>query len=698
MSVDTLNVALSGLRAAQSQLGLISTNIANATTPGYTRKILPQTDLVVSGESIGVGVGIIRRNVNTVMQFDLYKQTSLASTSQVQLKYMQQVQLFHGDPNAGQSLPALVTRLNNDFRALADSPTDGTLLASTVSHAQQFALRINDLSALYTRQRNDIQTEMSESIAKINNLLSTIDASNAEIVAANNVGRSTATQEDIRDQAVLELSKELDISYFKNSDGRLVVQTEDGEALVDYTARQLKFTPSTLGVNSMYPAEAAGIYIDNPNATVDIEITTRKLGGRLQGLVDLRDNTLPRYQAELDEMAQKLAERFDAQGLRLFTDEMGTVPPSVAPPTATGYAGFAQEIQVNTLVVNNPQLLRLGTEGETIPTASARIIDRIVNYTFGLTAGEQSTGNVDISAATDLFTLLGIDSIAKVQGLKDVAALPTLDASSAIVPGTTDTFSIQLGAAPAVNITIGAGDTATDLVNTINASFPGLASISATGRLVLQDNENITIGAGTLGADGLEALGLSAGTTNAQNPSFTLQLADGLTTTVSINSTDTSTQLLAQLNAIAGVNADLDGNGYLRIRTDHGADIKLLNTVGTPLTALGMSISSVSHTAFRTANLGVNADIASQVNGADTIGAYSQRLVSTQSFAASNVQSTYQADETYRATVEQQYMNENGVNLDEEMGNLIAVQRVYGANAKMITTSLQLLQELLDAI
>lgn len=698
MNVDTLNAALSGLRAAQSQLGLISTNIANATTPGYTRKILPQSDIVVAGTSLGVSTGQVRRTVNTILQFDLYKQTSLASVSQVQLKYLKQVQLFHGDPNDGIAMPGLMEKLANDFRALADSPTDGTLLQNTLGHAQQFVTRINDLSALYTRQRNDVQAEMQESIARINTLLIQINDANNAVVRATNTGQSTATQEDIRDQAVLELSQELDISYFKNADGRLFVQTEDGEALVDYTARTILFEPAPIGVNNAYPGSVAGIFIDNPNATVDIEITTRSLGGRLQGLIDLRDDTLPRYQAELDEMAQKMAERFDQQGLRLFTREDGTVPPSVAPPTATGYAGFAQEIQVNDLIVANPNLLRLGTEGEVIPASSARIIDRIVKYTFGTTAGEFALGNVDISSATDLFTLLSIDSIAKVQGLKDIAALPTLDADSNIVPGTNDTFSIALGAGVPVNITILAGETAADLVNTINTSFPGLASLSATGRLVLQDDENITIAAGTLLPAGLEALGLSAGTTNAQNPSFTVQLADGLTTTVSINSTDTSTQLLAQLNAISGVNASLDVNGFLRIETDYGANIKLLNAVGAPLTALGMTISSVSHNAFRTANLGPNADIASQVLGADTLSAYSQRLISTQSFAASGLESAYNADETYRATVEQQYLNENGVNLDEEMGNLIAVQRIYGANAKMISTSIELLEDLLNAI
>lgn len=48
MSFTALNAALSGLRVAQQQLSVISNNVSNASTPGYTRKILPQTTQVIN--------------------------------------------------------------------------------------------------------------------------------------------------------------------------------------------------------------------------------------------------------------------------------------------------------------------------------------------------------------------------------------------------------------------------------------------------------------------------------------------------------------------------------------------------------------------------------------------------------------------------------------------------------------------------
>ena len=49
MAISALNAALSGLRVSQQQINVISNNVSNASTPGYTRKLLPQSSVVVEG-------------------------------------------------------------------------------------------------------------------------------------------------------------------------------------------------------------------------------------------------------------------------------------------------------------------------------------------------------------------------------------------------------------------------------------------------------------------------------------------------------------------------------------------------------------------------------------------------------------------------------------------------------------------------
>ena len=63
--VPSLTTSLSGMKTAQGQLDIISRNIANVDTEGYTRKTAGQNNLVLSGYPNGVSLGNITRNVNT---------------------------------------------------------------------------------------------------------------------------------------------------------------------------------------------------------------------------------------------------------------------------------------------------------------------------------------------------------------------------------------------------------------------------------------------------------------------------------------------------------------------------------------------------------------------------------------------------------------------------------------------------------
>jgi len=64
----------------------------------------------------------------------------------------------------------------------------------------------------------------------------------------------------------------------------------------------------------------------------------------------------------VDEFAKTLANRLSGQGLSLFTDPAGNVPPGGGTPAQSGYAGFAGVIQVNPLVAKSPSLVRDGTQ------------------------------------------------------------------------------------------------------------------------------------------------------------------------------------------------------------------------------------------------------------------------------------------------------------------------------------------------
>ena len=65
MSISgTLSSALSGLTAASKAAEIVSSNIANATTPGYGRRTLQTTSRVVGTSGQGVLITGVSREVN----------------------------------------------------------------------------------------------------------------------------------------------------------------------------------------------------------------------------------------------------------------------------------------------------------------------------------------------------------------------------------------------------------------------------------------------------------------------------------------------------------------------------------------------------------------------------------------------------------------------------------------------------------
>ena len=425
MSFQALNSAISGLRIAQLQLNNISNNISNAGTDGYTRKILPQSTQVINstGQTIGVQPELLLRNVDLNLQRDYWTQISKTSFYDVQASYLSQVEAFHGPPDSEISIAAELSQLKDSIAALADNPIDSLLQRTVLEQAENVADTFNEFGDMMTRLRNDAQTELEVNIDRVNDLLIQIAELNGQVRGGSNIQRSTVALEDQRDLAIRELSEYMDVTYFTRGDGVVVVQSSTGVLLADEQANDIYFDPSVLGPLTTYPTSAAGVYIGGNPATnpASTDVTETELGGKIGALLDLRDETLLRYQAQIDELAHKTARRFEAQGLRMFTGPDGTVPDDTAPeisaPAASvEYVGFASSIQVNALVRNDPTLITSGTYTSDTPLleGSSEVLTRVLEFTFGEVSYQEAAGIVDITIASsgsaDLQEHLGLYS------------------------------------------------------------------------------------------------------------------------------------------------------------------------------------------------------------------------------------------------------------------------------------------------
>lgn len=701
MSVSSLSTALAGLKAAQSSINVVSSNITNASTPGYTRKILPQQAAVTEmGTGLGVQVNEIIRKVDSALLRDLFGQKSTTEGAGVREAYLSRMMDFHGASEKQISIAAEMAQLNETFSELSSAPDDQVLLNSVVAQGQVTADKFNSMSEYITGMRNDTQNELRSVVSDVNGILERIATLNNQISGLSVQDRSTAQLDDQRDEAMRELSQYMEISYFKSENDRLVVMTNEGATLADNEARQLQFTPSPLGATSSLGNNGA------QRLTIagepEIDLTEKATGGQIEALLELRDQTLPQYGAQLDEFAQKTAMRFEEQGLTLFTDQNGNVPDHVDPPALVDYTGFAENMRVNPDVLDDPSLVRTGTNGESVMDGSNAVIDRILEFTFGSAKHDQGSGTIDISSGT-IFASAGLEQQGRVVGTSNitVAEYTPLTEHPDIPDG--GEFTIDTGSGP-VTVTINAGDTATDLVNNINAGVgAGTARLNGLGQLVLEANADITVGDTSMGAAGLEAVGLSTGTTAAEDPSFTIQVGQQAPTTIIISPTDTQADLLADLNAVPGVTASLGGSGELVIQPLDSSGINrgrlnLNNGLGQPLTAMGVNVSKVEHTAFRVSGLGVDGNLNTEMGGNTRLGDFGKSMVAFQAEEHAKAKSDFEDASTFHNTLNERFLNETGVDIDQELTELIKFQTAYTAATQLISASEKQFNDLINSI
>jgi flagellar hook-associated protein 1 len=86
---------------------------------------------------------------------------------------------------------------------------------------------------------------------------------------------------------------------------------------------------------------------------------------------------------------------------------------------------------------------------------------------------------------------------------------------------------------------------------------------------------------------------------------------------------------------------------------------------------------------------------ASPYNG--TISSYIGQVLSSQGAAASSAQSLSQGQDVVVNSLQQTFNSDSGVNVDNEMANLLTLQNAYSANARVLTTVNQMFTTLLQA-
>ncbi len=294
----SLNNALTGLQAAQQNLALISANIANANTPGYSRQILPATTQIIQGEGGGgVEIGVAGRVTDDILNSNLRSQDSITSAASTLDSYLTRVQDLFGHVGNANAITDTLSKFSSALQTLAATPEDTVAQTNAVSAGQALASQLNSVSSGIQTLRSNADTDIGTAVTQANTLIQNIANYNAEIAHARAFNQSTATLDDQRDQALQQLAQQLDIQAFTRADDSVVVLTSGGKTLVNSIAEKLSFTPSGTVVAG---SPVSGVSING------LDITSEIHGGTIGALLQVRDKELPALTSEFNQFTNAL--------------------------------------------------------------------------------------------------------------------------------------------------------------------------------------------------------------------------------------------------------------------------------------------------------------------------------------------------------------------------------------------------------
>src|SRR2546423_1850502 len=133
---QALSAAISGLKANQAGLALVSANVANANTPGYVRKTVSQVAIAGNDTGISVNVTGVQRELDTDVQRQWRVENSGASYADTLSKIYQQLQGAYGQPGSNNTLESVYNSFTAALQALASSPDDSSARSQVLSAAQ----------------------------------------------------------------------------------------------------------------------------------------------------------------------------------------------------------------------------------------------------------------------------------------------------------------------------------------------------------------------------------------------------------------------------------------------------------------------------------------------------------------------------------------------------------------------------------
>lgn len=664
------DIARSALAMSQQAMAVTGHNVANVSTPGYSRQVAVLTERPpINGQPGMVGTGVQATSIRRYVDESVNRQ--LTVTQQNLGRYtltrdeLFRLQNIFGDGN-NQGIAAQLSEFFSGLQDVATSPGEVTARSVLLARATQLASSLNHASAELVTARQSLNFQVRQTVGEINDLSAQIAELNNRIVSAEVTGQNANDLRDQRDVIVNELATRVDITTIESGTGGLSIFAARGQVLVEGAYVRQLVAVEDLDNDGMLTVG----YSTGGSRPLSIEPLISS--GRLRGLLDVRDGTIPELSQSFDRLAATLTNAVNqihrsgfgldgTTGLDLFS------PLSVHTESASTNGGSGT---IGSGAVLAPSLLTLHDYEVRFTSSTAyAIVDTTTghtikgNYVGTAIAAPSSTAPVPIITGSNDTLTVTVDGVAS----------GTITLAGAASPGQ----SYASGDALALEIQTRINEDAALQAagRAVSVAFDG-----TTGRFVMTSADTSASSAvNVTGGTARSTLGLVGGISTAATGAYAGPAVlnfDGLSVTIAgtpaagdvfraDSYTDAAKHAAVALTSASSVAASSTRAGA------PGNNSNVLALVALQHRQFAGLQANTLHDAYRqtAANLGVMIQTAERNHDAQDI--------------------LRDQIETIRAQV-------SGVSIDEEMINLIKFQRGFEAASRLIRATDDMLQTLLS--
>jgi flagellar hook-associated protein 1 FlgK len=307
-----LNTA-NGLSVLTQALNVTENNVMNANTPGYVKQTqefepLPFDPSV--GLPGGVSAGPMLSSRDAFAEQTVREQQSAVNYYTPQVSALTALESSF-DLSSSTSISSSLSSFFQSVSQLSVNPNDAVSRQAVLDQAGQLARSFQQTASGLAQQSADVGTQVTSTVADINSLASTIAKINADGRVDPNGGVDAGVDANLY-SSLESLSQLAGITVLQQTNGQVNV----------YLGGQ---TPLVIG-NQTYAIQSD---ISHPQTAVldanGKDVTSQVTTGQLGGLLNVHNNSIPSYLADLNTLAQNVSDQVDA-ALDAGIDANGSAP------------------------------------------------------------------------------------------------------------------------------------------------------------------------------------------------------------------------------------------------------------------------------------------------------------------------------------------------------------------------------------